>query len=41
MAFAREGARVAIAGRRPEPIWAVADAIGRAGGEALAVPGDV
>ena len=41
MAFAREGARVAVAGRRPEPIRAVADAIGRAGGEALAVPGDV
>lgn len=40
-AFAREGARVAVAGRRPEPIQAVADAIGRAGGEALAVAGDV
>jgi len=41
MAFAREGARVAVAGRRPEPIRRVADAIGRAGGEALAVPSDV
>ncbi len=40
-AFAREGARVAVAGRRLEPIRAVADAIGRAGGEALAVAGDV
>lgn len=41
MAFAREGARVAIAGRRPEPILRVAHTIGRAGGEAFAVPGDV
>lgn len=41
MAFAREGARVAVAGRRPEPIRAVTGAIARAGGEALAVAGDV
>ena len=41
MAFAREGARVAVTGRRPEPIRAVAEAIGRAGGEALAVSGDI
>jgi NAD(P)-dependent dehydrogenase (short-subunit alcohol dehydrogenase family) len=40
-AFAREGARVAVAGRRREPIRAVAEAIGRAGGQALAVAGDV
>ncbi len=41
MAFAHEGARVAVAGRRPEPIRAVAEAIARVGGEALGVAGDV
>jgi NAD(P)-dependent dehydrogenase (short-subunit alcohol dehydrogenase family) len=41
MALAQEGARVAVAGRRLEPIRAVADAIGRAGGAALAVASDV
>ena len=40
-AFAGEGARVAVAGRRSEPLRAVAEAIAEAGGEALAVPGDV
>ena len=40
-AFAREGARVAVAGRRLEPIRDVAEGIGRAGGLALAVAGDV
>ena len=40
-AFAREGARVAVAGRRPGPIGAVTEAIARAGGEALAVAGDI
>jgi NAD(P)-dependent dehydrogenase (short-subunit alcohol dehydrogenase family) len=38
--FAREGARVALFGRRPEPLHAVAGAIGASGGTALAVPGD-
>jgi NAD(P)-dependent dehydrogenase (short-subunit alcohol dehydrogenase family) len=41
LAFAREGARVVVAGRRLEPIRAVAEAIDRGGGEALAVPADV
>ncbi len=40
-AFAREGARVVVAGRRPEPLRTVAETISRAGGEALAVPCDV
>jgi gluconate 5-dehydrogenase len=38
--FAREGARVAVFGRRPEPLREVAGAIGRAGGTALAIAGD-
>jgi NAD(P)-dependent dehydrogenase (short-subunit alcohol dehydrogenase family) len=38
--FAKEGARVAIAGRRRAPLEATADAIRRAGGEPLAVVGD-
>jgi NAD(P)-dependent dehydrogenase (short-subunit alcohol dehydrogenase family) len=41
MACAREGARVAVVGRRPEPIRAVAAAIAAAGAGALAVPADV
>ncbi|MBI2218661.1 MAG: 3-oxoacyl-ACP reductase FabG [Candidatus Rokubacteria bacterium] len=41
IAFAREGARVAVAGRRPEPIRAVAATIAATGAEALAVPADV
>ena len=39
--FAREGARVVVNGRRPGPIAAVAEAIERAGGRAIPVPGDV
>lgn len=39
--FAREGARVALAGRRREPLDATAAAITAAGGEALALPCDV
>src|SRR5574341_57287 len=39
--FAQEGARVVVNGRRPGPITLVAEAIERAGGRALAVPGDV
>jgi NAD(P)-dependent dehydrogenase (short-subunit alcohol dehydrogenase family) len=39
--FAREGARVAVAGRRAEPLGAVAAEIANAGGEALAMPCDV
>ncbi len=39
--FAREGARVAVFGRRPEPLREVAGAIGSAGGTALAIAGDV
>jgi gluconate 5-dehydrogenase len=38
--FAREGARVAVFGRRPEPLREVACAIGEAGGAALAVAGN-
>ena len=40
-AFAREGARVALMGRRPEPLAEQEKAIRAAGGEALAVLGDV
>ncbi len=39
--FAREGARVAVAGRRAEPLAAVVAEIHGAGGEALAVTCDV
>jgi NAD(P)-dependent dehydrogenase (short-subunit alcohol dehydrogenase family) len=38
--FAREGARVAVFGRRPEPLREVAGAIAGAGGAALAIAGD-
>jgi len=38
--FAREGARVAVFGRRPEPLREVAGAIATAGGAALAIAGD-
>src|SRR5258705_8553810 len=38
--FGREGARVAVVGRRPEPVREVAAAIGAAGGAGLAVAGD-
>src|SRR5258705_5340289 len=37
--FGREGARVAVFGRRPEPVREVAAAIRAAGGAALAVAG--
>jgi NAD(P)-dependent dehydrogenase (short-subunit alcohol dehydrogenase family) len=39
--FAREGARVAVAGRRPGPLQAVVAEIAAQGGEALAIPADV
>jgi len=39
--FAQEGASVVVNGRRPGPIAEVAAVIERAGGRALAVPGDV
>ncbi len=39
--FAREGASVAVAGRRPEPLQSVVAEIEAAGGRAIAVPGDV
>lgn len=41
MQFAREGAAVALAGRREEPLVEAADAITRTGGTALAIPADV
>ena len=40
-AYAREGARVLLAARRPEPLEAVAEDIKRAGGEAHVSPVDV
>ena len=39
--FAAEGARVAVFGRREAPLAETVDAIRKAGGEALAVTGDV
>jgi NAD(P)-dependent dehydrogenase (short-subunit alcohol dehydrogenase family) len=41
LAFAREGARVAVLGRRREPLEGVVRAIGGEGGEAMAVTADV
>ncbi|HGM8383675.1 TPA: SDR family NAD(P)-dependent oxidoreductase [Pseudomonas aeruginosa] len=41
LAYAREGARVVLAGRRSAEIEAVAHEITEAGGQALAVPADV
>jgi citronellol/citronellal dehydrogenase len=41
LAFARTGARVAICGRRPEPLESVEAQIADAGGECLALPADV
>jgi NAD(P)-dependent dehydrogenase (short-subunit alcohol dehydrogenase family) len=41
LAFAREGARVVVAGRRAEPLLAVVSEIKRAGGEGADVPCDV
>jgi NAD(P)-dependent dehydrogenase (short-subunit alcohol dehydrogenase family) len=40
LAFAREGARVAVFGRRAEPLREVVDAIASAGGTGRAVAGD-
>ena len=40
LAFAREGARVAVFGRRAEPLGEVVEAIAAAGGTARAVAGD-
>jgi NAD(P)-dependent dehydrogenase (short-subunit alcohol dehydrogenase family) len=39
--FAAEGARVAVFGRRPEPLGEVVEVIAGAGGQALAVSGDI
>ena len=39
--FAAEGARVAVAGRRPEPLEETVESIRSAGGQAIAVPTDV
>lgn len=41
MQFAREGAAVALAGRREKPLADVANAIEQAGGVALAIPTDI
>ncbi len=41
LAFAREGAKVALFGRRKEPLAATAAEIAAAGGEALGIAGDV
>ena len=41
LALAREGAAVALTGRRREPLQAVADQIIKAGGKALVAPGDL
>ena len=41
LALAAEGASIALAGRRREPLEAVAAEVTRAGGEALVVPTDV
>src|SRR6185503_14300428 len=41
LSLAREGAAVALSGRRREPLQAVADRIAKAGGEALVAPGDL
>lgn len=39
--FAKEGAKVAVAGRRPEPLETTAEEIRRAGGDAVAITCDV
>ena len=39
--LARHGARVALFARHPDPLRALAKEIENAGGEALAIPGDV
>ena len=41
IALAGEGARVALTGRRREPLQSVADRIAEAGGKALFAPGDL
>ena len=41
LALAREGAAVALSGRRREPLQAVADRITKAGGKALVAPADL
>ena len=41
LAMAADGVAVALAGRRPEPLEAVAAEVEAAGGRALAVPGDL
>ena len=39
--FAEEGARVVLNGRSPEPVEALAEEIRAAGGESVAITGDV
>jgi NAD(P)-dependent dehydrogenase (short-subunit alcohol dehydrogenase family) len=39
--FAREGARVAVSGRRPKELEETVEGVERGGGSAVAVPGDV
>jgi NAD(P)-dependent dehydrogenase (short-subunit alcohol dehydrogenase family) len=41
LAFAREGAKIAIAGRRPDPLASVAREVEAAGGQAIALGCDV
>ena len=41
VALAKEGVAVALSGRRPEPLQAVADRIAKAGGKAIVAPGDM
>jgi A-factor type gamma-butyrolactone 1'-reductase (1S-forming) len=41
LAMAADGVAVVLAGRRPEPLKAVAAEVEAAGGRALAVPGDL
>ena len=41
LALAREGAAVALTGRRREPLAAAADQSAKAGGKALVAPGDL
>ncbi|EHR53092.1 short-chain alcohol dehydrogenase like protein [Saccharomonospora marina XMU15] len=41
VAFAREGATVAVAGRSPEPLARTVELIGEVGGEGSAIPADV
>lgn len=41
LAFAREGAKVAVTGRRPEPLEETVTLIKAGGGTAMACPGDV